>query len=315
MSGCAIRVTKSRWHTAGARPYRSQVITWGGGKYELVSPLFGTRNDAKLRTLSDAEHRVWFNLLCCAAEQKGERGSIRDYDADLLAIEVASGDTELLVETLKKLSRLRIIRATGASEITFLKFEERQYDKPSDRPARVKERVQAHREKQKEGVAEVNETPDTPDVTPSNAPKRDVTPSNAHTQRILRTENTQNREESDPPSPPLGGKRAAKLSPVCNDPPTLTDVKAFCTEQGWPELAEAALDFQSARGWMYKSGPVTDWKAAIRTWKRNKDRFEIEDAARGSPARASPAAGESAVGNYAQSEAKRLDAIMEKHRC
>ena len=81
------------------------------------------RNDAKLRTLSDAEHRVWFNLLCYAAEQKPERGSIFDFDMDVLAIEVAAGDSDLLIETLKKLSRLRIIFATDGGQIRFLKFE------------------------------------------------------------------------------------------------------------------------------------------------------------------------------------------------
>lgn len=143
------------------------------------------RNDAKLRTLTDSEHRVWFNLLCYAAEQKSHRGRITDFDIDLLAIEVSGGDTDLLIETLQKLSRLRIIRATQGSEILFLKFESRQYDKPSDTPANVNERVRAYRNRQKEGESE----PNTPDqVTPINALRRDVTRCNAHTQKILRTE-------------------------------------------------------------------------------------------------------------------------------
>lgn len=33
-------------------------------------------------------------------------------------------------------------------------------------------------------------------------------------------------------------------------------------------------DHHQARGWKYKSGlPMCDWKAALRTWKRNQGRF------------------------------------------
>ena len=76
---------------------------------------------------------------------------------------------------------------------------------------------------------------------------------------------------------PPGAPRAKKPSPVYLSPPTLPQVKEFCLEQGWPELAEEALDFQSQRGWQMKSGPVTDWPAALRTWKRNRDRYAAEN--------------------------------------
>jgi hypothetical protein len=61
--------------------------------------------------------------------------------------------------------------------------------------------------------------------------------------------------------------------PVCESPPTLEEVRAECEQHGYGELAEAALDFQTQRNWQMKSGPVYDWPAAIRTWKRNEDKY------------------------------------------
>ena len=124
------------------------------------------RTDAKLRTLTDAEHRVWFNLLCFASDQD-TRGAISDYDEELLAIEVCNADKALLGVTLEKLTRLRII-SVQKNTITFCAFARRQHVKPSDTPERVKSRVAKHRAKSK--VEDV--TPCNADVTPRNAMKR-----------------------------------------------------------------------------------------------------------------------------------------------
>jgi len=99
-------------------------------------------------------------------------------------------------------------------------------------------------------------------------------------------------EEESPTSPkkamlPPGAARAKKPSPVYLSPPTISQVKEFCSGQGWPELAEEALDFQSQRGWQMKSGPITDWPAALRNWKRTRDRYAAQDSVRFVP-RASP---------------------------
>ena len=119
------------------------------------------RTDAKLNSLTDAQHRVWFNLMCFANEQP-ERGIISGYDDELLAVEVARGDINLLAETLERLQRLRII-VTGEDNLTFINFAKRQYEKPSDQPERVRERVKRHRDKQCNA-----------NVTPCNALDQDI---------------------------------------------------------------------------------------------------------------------------------------------
>ena len=138
------------------------------------------RTDAKLRTLTDAEHRVWFSLLCFASDQD-TRGTISDYDEELLAIEVCNADGALLRVTLEKLTRLRII-SMQQNTITFCAFARRQHVKPSDTPERVKSRVAKHR-------ARTN----TDDVTPRNT---HVTPRNALKRLDIDKEEDKDTEES-----------------------------------------------------------------------------------------------------------------------
>lgn len=107
------------------------------------------RNDAKLRALTDAQHRTWFNLLCFAAEQQEGRGSVAGYDLELLAVEVAGGDVGLLTETLERLQRLRIITVDGEGTITFINFDKRNYNKPSDTPEETRERKRRQRDRER----------------------------------------------------------------------------------------------------------------------------------------------------------------------
>jgi hypothetical protein len=136
------------------------------------------RNDAKLRTLTDAEHRVWFHLLCYAAEQP-TRGTIEGVtgvtgvtdvtSALLLAIEVSNGDTALLTKTVEKLVNLRILSLDDEG-LSFINFNKRQYEKPSDMPEKTRERKAAQRERERAQAPDNNEKESVTGVTP-----RDVT--------------------------------------------------------------------------------------------------------------------------------------------
>ena len=101
------------------------------------------RTDRKLEALTDAQYRVWINLLCYAAEQE-QRGAIEIESEYLLAIECARGDEELLTDTLSVLVKLGIVER-DADEVIFVNWGKRQYD--SDNST---ERVRAFRERQKE---------------------------------------------------------------------------------------------------------------------------------------------------------------------
>ena len=52
-------------------------------------------------------------------------------------------------------------------------------------------------------------------------------------------------------------------------PPTIEEVKAYCTERKNNVDAERFIDFYEAKGWMLGKNKMKDWKAAVRTWERN----------------------------------------------
>ncbi len=127
------------------------------------------RTDAKLRSLPDDQFRVWFNLLCYAADQDDERGSVDISDPFIVALEVAGGDEELLSRTCHALSRLRIVTCED-ERVTFINFTIRQYDKPSDAPEQTRER----KRKQRATMRDSGENePVSRDVTPSHAERRE----------------------------------------------------------------------------------------------------------------------------------------------
>ena len=55
-------------------------------------------------------------------------------------------------------------------------------------------------------------------------------------------------------------------------PPSVEDVRQFCSEIGAGIDAEAFVDYYTANGWVQGKGkPIKDWKAAVRTWARREN--------------------------------------------
>lgn len=52
-------------------------------------------------------------------------------------------------------------------------------------------------------------------------------------------------------------------------PPTIEDVKSYCSERGNHVDAEHFHAYYTANGWKVGKNPMKDWKAAVRTWERN----------------------------------------------
>lgn len=52
--------------------------------------------------------------------------------------------------------------------------------------------------------------------------------------------------------------------------PSTEEVSAYCKDRGNGIDAEAFIDYYSARNWMLGKTKMKDWKAAIRTWERNR---------------------------------------------
>lgn len=239
------------------------------------------RTDNKLRLLTDAQHRVWFNLICMASEQHEDRGAVPCDDMDLLAVEAATGDMDLLLATRDQLIRLKIIEVTDGAW-RFRRWLHRQYDKPSDWPENVRERVQKHRAKRAE-------TPDPEGVTPGHAMKRDVTRCNAvkrdvtdieedsdsdsdsdrieedsDTARPRESPSATNDRTSESPKP--GGRKAP-----CPASLTIDDTFRAFRDAEYPTMGDEQLrvyvedrrDYARERGYRY-----ADWHGTICQWFR-----------------------------------------------
>lgn len=62
---------------------------------------------------------------------------------------------------------------------------------------------------------------------------------------------------------------ARKQSSVQRDPPSADEVRRYMADQGYPDDADAFVDFYSANGWVQGRGkPIKDWRAAVRNWQR-----------------------------------------------
>lgn len=60
----------------------------------------------------------------------------------------------------------------------------------------------------------------------------------------------------------------ADKPPSCSrfSPPTVDEVRAYCTEKGYTVDADRFVDYYTSNGWRVGKNPMKDWKAAVRTW-------------------------------------------------
>lgn len=54
------------------------------------------------------------------------------------------------------------------------------------------------------------------------------------------------------------------------DPPSVDEVRAYCAERNNGIDPQSFIDFYESKGWMVGKNHMRDWKAAVRTWERNR---------------------------------------------
>lgn len=54
-------------------------------------------------------------------------------------------------------------------------------------------------------------------------------------------------------------------------PPSLAEVRAYCSERGSTVNPQHFIDFYAARGWMLGKTRMKDWRAAVRTWETRSE--------------------------------------------
>lgn len=49
-------------------------------------------------------------------------------------------------------------------------------------------------------------------------------------------------------------------------PPSVDEVKSYCTEKGYSVDPQRFVDYYTSNGWRVGKNPMKDWKAAVRNW-------------------------------------------------
>ena len=120
------------------------------------------RGNAALLKLTPDEHFIWFQLICTANESR-PRGHVDLSNIPELALDChvldAEGepDAERLVLAIAGICR-RFLAKRDGDDLAFPKWDELQYDKPSDKPGAVAERVRKHRELKRDVTRETRVT-------------------------------------------------------------------------------------------------------------------------------------------------------------
>lgn len=63
-------------------------------------------------------------------------------------------------------------------------------------------------------------------------------------------------------------------------PPTVEDIRAYCTERGNRVDPQSFVDFYESKGWMIGKNKMKDWKVAVRTWERSETKTRQEGTAK-----------------------------------
>lgn len=57
-------------------------------------------------------------------------------------------------------------------------------------------------------------------------------------------------------------------------PPTVEEVKAYCSETGYDIDPDRFVSYYTSIGWKVGKNPMKDWKAAVRNWSRKEESNE-----------------------------------------
>lgn len=131
-------------------------MTWFKVHHEIV-------DDIKIRRFSAQEKWAWIVLLCLASKSS-DRGTITA-DNDDLADYCEFNSTQDWLYYRDKLISKGMLEINGSGDLAIVHWNDRQAKKPSDDPARIKERVAKSRAKKKTDTASQSQE----DVTRYNA--------------------------------------------------------------------------------------------------------------------------------------------------
>lgn len=249
---------------------------------KLATEIFDNRKIKQIECLPDGDGIivVWFKLLCLA-------GSINDngmvyftqdipYTDQMLAAQFNRPITliQLALETFMKFGMVEIVddilhvsnweKYQNVDRLNEL----REYNRIAKQRSRERKKlpkgvndmsmtcqssqdIDIDKDIDKDKEKDIDKTRKDTDSTDS------ANPTNANNDDLV----SQLREKYDVPE-----KKTRKTF----SPPSVDDVKAYCTERNNSVDAEKFVDYYSSNGWMVGKNKMKDWKAAVRTWEKNQ---------------------------------------------
>lgn len=114
---------------------------------------------------------------------------------------------------------------------------------------------------------------------PTDNPLDNSTDSRTDTNKNVKNDNNDKNEKNVkndkniyPPISPQGEEELEKPKRNKFVPPTYEEVDAYCVERNNDIDAQEFIDFYQSKGWMVGKNKMKDWKAAIRTWERGRQK-------------------------------------------
>ena len=217
---------------------------------KIDTGLFNNRKIRQIERLenSDALIVIWLKMLILAAEVN-EDGYLFftdsvPYDAELMATQF-DRPIELIVEALNTFEKYDMLEKEpiendkiGFSDIYRISNWEKYQNAYGMERIREQNRMRKQKERER---------------------KRDIEDDSHVTERDSHDTDKDKEEDKD--------KNTIKKRTVFK-PPTVDEVRAYCTERNNKIDPQAFIDFYESKGWMIGANKMKDWKAAVRTWEK-----------------------------------------------
>ncbi len=222
---------------------------------KVCTDIFDDEKMLLIESMPEADSIIvcWFKLLCLAGKQNNSGVFMLNdkiaYTDEMLAtiFRRPLNTVRLALDVFTRFGMIEIIE----DAITIPNWEKHQsLDKLEAAREKTRQRVAAHREKQKQKLlADGNGSNGYGNVT--------VTPCNAVDKNREDIEEEKEKES-------IKKKTASRFRP-----PTLEEVTAYCKERKNNVDPEHFIDYYTANGWKQKGGnAIKDWKATVRTWEK-----------------------------------------------
>lgn len=104
-----------------------------------------------------------------------------------------------------------------------------------------------------------------------------VTVTQGHATEEDKEKDTDIRDKNNNMGDPADAPERKRYARKPFNPPTVEEVRAYCTERGNGVDPEAFIDFYESKGWMIGKNKMKDWKAAVRTWEQSDRRKGVKN--------------------------------------